>query len=109
MPLMYSSIHAAPEGKELKLVAIQPSMRTRNKKATTKIYHLTGTNKIYHKMDGSNEYAPMGYDATTMQRYYDVFVRPPLTSSEKQWLEIYNYILVEDERPAGEATIATQD
>ena len=98
--LMYSSINAAPEGKELKLVAIQPNRRTRRSKAGKRIYHLTGTKKIYYKIDGSDEYAPMGYDAQDMQRFYDVFVRAPLTEAEKWWLDNFGYVLIEEERHA---------
>jgi len=81
-------------GNVLKLVAIQKSRRSR-KKRTVYIYHIANTNIIvYNRSRHGVFFMRMAMRPANIARYFDVFVRPPLTLAEKQWLKSYDYALV---------------
>jgi len=81
-------------GNVLKLVAIQKSRRKR-KKRTVNVYHIANTNIIvYNRSRHGVYFMRMAMRPANIKRYFDVFVRPPLTDAERQWLRIYDYELV---------------
>lgn len=81
-------------GKEVVLIATQPSRRTRRKGRTNYIYNIVTTNvMVYNRSSEGRMFMRMALRPQNISRYYDVFVRPPLTKQEKVWLERYDYIL----------------
>ena len=81
-------------GNEVVLVATQPSRRTRRKGRTNHIYHIKATNVVvYNRSRNGVFFMRMALRPQNVSRYYDVFVRPPLSDKEKEWLERYDYIL----------------
>ncbi len=81
-------------GKEVVRMATQPSRRTRRKGRTNYIYNIVTTNvMVYNRSRGGRFFMRMALRPQNISRYYDVFVRPPLTEQEKVWLERYDYIL----------------
>ena len=82
-------------GNEVVLVATQPSRRRKRKGRTNYIYHIKATNVIvYNRSRDGILFMRMAIRPQNVSRYYDVFVRPPLSDKEKEWLERYDYILV---------------
>ncbi len=80
-------------GNEVVLVATQPSRRRKRKGRTNYIYHIKATNVIvYNRSHDGILFMRMAIRPQNVSRYYDVFVRPPLTDKEKVWLERYDYI-----------------
>jgi len=81
-------------GNVLRLVAIQKSRRTK-KKRTVYVYHIANTKIIvYNRSKHGVYFMRMAMKVTNMAKYFDVFVRPPLTLAEKQWLKLYDYVIV---------------
>jgi len=87
-------------GKKMIPIAIQRSRRKVAKQAVI-VYHMTGTKKIYYRQDDGKttnvEFAPMGYDQSTMRKYFKIFVEPPSTAAEQQWLSMYDYTLLRED------------
>ena len=81
-------------GKEVVLMATQPSRRRKRKGRTNYIYNIVTTNvMVYNRSSEGRMFMKMALRPQNISRYYDVFVRPPLTEQEKVWLERYDYIL----------------
>lgn len=82
------------DGDIMELVAVQKSRRTSRKGRTKYIFHRAGSQNIYYSRSRHGIYfMPIAYRPQNMTRYFDVFVRPPVTPKEKEWLELYDYEL----------------
>ena len=85
--------------REMKLIAIQLSPRTKRKGKTTYVYLLQGSRKIYYNQSARGiAYQTKGHTPAQQALYYDVFVRPPLTPAEKVWLQRNRYQFTRDVR-----------
>jgi len=83
------------DGNILKLVAIQKSRRTRRKKRTIYVYHIANSNIIvYNRRANGFYFMRMALKPANIERYFEVFVKPPLTDAEKKWLKLYDYEIV---------------
>lgn len=81
-------------GNFVRLVAIQKSRRTRRKGRINYIWHIENTNIIvFNKSRNGIYFMRMAIRPQNISRYYDVFVRLPLTEKEKEWLARYDYQL----------------
>lgn len=82
-------------GKEVVLTATQPSRRTKRRGRTNYIYNIVTTNVVvYNRSSGGRFFMRMAIRPQNISRYFDVFVRPPVTEQEQEWLARYDYILV---------------
>ena len=89
----YNSTVKTVDGKPVILVATQPSRRTERKGKTSYIYHIRGTTDIMYNHNQNHPYwSLMHVPGNT--RYYDIFVKAPLTPDEKSWLDLNGYRLV---------------
>ena len=80
-------------GRAMIKIASQQNPRLIAKKRTNYIYQLEGTNYIYYNRSRNGVvFIPMGYDDREMARYTDIFINPPLTQAEKEWLERNHYV-----------------
>lgn len=71
---------------KMDLIAIQdPPRKLRTSKIT---YWYNHNGDIYYSHNKNATYfIPAGFDNNTMQLYRDVFIKPPLTVSEQEWLD----------------------
>lgn len=91
----WNTVPKTINGNTVKLIAIQPSPRTIRKKKNIYVYHIAGTNLIvYNQTKNGVYFMRMAIRPQNVSNYYDVFMRPPLTQKEKEWLERYGYQLV---------------
>ena len=75
-------------------VASQPSRRTRRKKKTIHVYHLEGTNiVVFNQRENGIFFMKIAIRPENVRRFYDTFVKPPVTDPEQVWLDRYGYIL----------------
>ncbi len=82
------------DGREVRLVATQESTRTK-KKRTVYVYSIEGTQLIvFNRSRNGKLFMKIAIRPQNVKRFYDTFVKPPLTEPEKVWLERYNYSLV---------------
>lgn len=82
-------------GNEVVLMATQPSRRTKRRGRTNYIYNIVTTNVVvYNRSSGGRFFMRMAIRPQNISRYFDVFVRPPVTEQEQEWLARYDYILV---------------
>ena len=59
------------------------------------VYHMEGSGLVYwNRSRNGIIFYPMARTAENMVRYYDVFVKPPLTEKEKAWLKRNKYTLL---------------
>ena len=80
-------------GRQMIKIAHQQNPRLIAKKRTNYIYQLDGTLDIYYNRSRNGVvFIPIGYDASEMSRYVDIFIRPPLTQAEAEWLERNHYV-----------------
>ena len=80
-------------GKYMVKIAEQRSPRLLRQSRVNHIYYLEGTQEIYYNRSRDGIiFIPMGFDSNQMKKYTDVFVTPPLTDKEKQWMATYSYI-----------------
>lgn len=91
----FSENYKTVEGDYMKLVAIQKSRRTKRKGRTKYIYHRAGTNKIFWNRSRHGPFFMSIATDRNMKLYFDIFVKPPLTPKEKEWLNLYDYELLE--------------
>ena len=81
------------QGKEVVHVATQVSRRTK-KKRTVYVYNIEGTNIIvYNRSLNATRFMKIAIRPQNVQRFYETFVKEPLTPKEKQWLDLYGYVL----------------
>lgn len=67
----------------------------RRRKSTWYIWHLPSRNLAYRNKGPQDVYwLSMGGTPDQQKRYYDVFIRPPLTASESTWLSRHGYVQV---------------
>ena len=82
-------------GNNMILIATQKSRRTLRKGKTKYIYLRQGSGKIYYNQSkGGVYYSPIAVNAIDMKKYLDVFINPPLTTPEKEWLNLNDYEMV---------------
>jgi hypothetical protein len=82
------------EGNPVVLVATQDSKRTRRKKKTIYIYHIQGTDLIvFNQSRNGTRFMKIAIRPENVRRFYETFVKPPVTPEEKIWLERYGYVL----------------
>ena len=82
------------EGKNVILVATRIP-RNSKKYKTVYIYHIEGTELIvFNRSRDGICFMKIAVKAANMKRFYETFVKPPITDAEKQWLELYDYRLV---------------
>ena len=61
------------------------------------VYNMEGTSLIYYNRSRNGIlFYPMARTVTNMNRYFDVFVKPPLTDKEKAWLKRNGYTLLQE-------------
>ena len=89
-------------GTAVRLLYIQAPRRARSaggrRKSTWYIYEVLGAHEqVAYRNKGPQDwyYLPMGGTADQKRRYYDIFIRPPLTGGEKVWLDDHDYVQVE--------------
>lgn len=79
-------------GRSVRLVATQESRRNRK---TSYIYSVEGTRIIVFNQSRHGVYfMRLALKRENAERYYNVFVRPPVTQLEREWLERNDYVLV---------------
>ena len=82
------------KGNAVRLVATRIPRNPRKYK-TVNIYHIQGTNLIVFNRSRDGVYfMRIAIRPENVRRFYDTFVRQPLTPKEKQWLDLYDYKLV---------------
>lgn len=82
------------QGNTVRLVAIQKSRRFR-KKRTIYVYHIVGTTEIiYNRSRHGVYFMSIAFRPQNKKNFFDVFVNPPLTKKEIEWLDRYDYVLV---------------
>jgi len=90
----HHSQHKTILGNVVRLVAIQKSRRHKRKR-TVYVYHIVGTTEIiYNRSRYGIFFMSIAIRPQNKKNFFDVFVEPPLTEKEKQWLERYDYVLV---------------
>lgn len=81
-------------GNRLILVATRTPRNSRKYK-TVFIYHIEGTEIIvFNRSRNGIYFMKIAVKQANMKRFYDTFVKPPITAVEKQWLELNDYRLV---------------
>lgn len=81
-------------GNPVRLVAIQKSRRHKRKR-TIYVYHIVGTTEIiYNRSRHGIFFMSIAVRPQNKKNFFDVFVEPPLTDKEKEWLDLYDYKLV---------------
>ena len=79
-------------GNPVRLVAIQKSRR---RKRTIYVYNIVGTTEIiYNRSRHGIFFMSIAIRPQNKKNFFDVFVEPPLTDKEKDWLARYDYELV---------------
>ncbi|KKN76239.1 hypothetical protein LCGC14_0372650 [marine sediment metagenome] len=82
-------------GNAVRLVAIQKSRRLKKRKRTNYVYHIVGTTEIiYNRSRHGIFFMSLAVRPQNKKNFFDVFVEPPLTEKEQEWLERYDYKLV---------------
>jgi len=82
-------------GDTVRLVAVQKSRRRFRKKRTNYVYHIVGTTEIvYNRSRYGVYFMSIAYRPQNKKNFFDVFVNPPLTEKEIEWLKRYDYRLV---------------
>jgi len=82
------------DGRLVNHIASQPSRRTRRKKKTIHIYHIEGTNiVVFNQSENGIRFMKIAIRPENVRRFYDTFVKPPVTEPEQVWLDRYGYIL----------------
>lgn len=88
-------------GPQPKLVAKHVATRVLRSGDITYWYAYNGL--VYYSHSPKSTYLiPAGFDAQSMKRYVDVFLTPPLTPAEEQWLDINGIDLITDDVLDGE-------
>lgn len=81
-------------GKPLILVGTR-TPRNPRKYRTVYIWHIEGTNTIvFNRAQGGVRFMKIAMKYRNMKRFYDMFVVPPITAKEKQFLGLNDYKLV---------------
>jgi Zn/Cd-binding protein ZinT len=79
-------------GNRVRLVSIQESRRN---KRTSYIYHVENTKIIIFNQSRHGVYfMRIALRRKDAERYYDIFVNPPLTHDERVWLTHNDYVLL---------------
>lgn len=93
------------DGIAVRLKYVQAPRRDRSsggrRKSTWYIYEVAGSGqKLAYRNKGPQDwyFLPMGGTMAQKRRYYDIFIRPPLTDSEKSWLAMKGYVAVGESR-----------
>jgi len=82
-------------GNAVRLVAIQKSRRLKRRKRTNYVYHIVGTTEIiYNRSRYGIFFMSIAIRPQNKKNFFDVFVEPPLTKKEQEWLDRYDYVLV---------------
>ena len=82
------------EGRAVIHVATQESTRTK-KKRTVYVYRIEGTRQIvFNRSRNGTRFMKIAMRVMDMKRFYDIFVQPPLSQKEQEWLALYGYSLV---------------
>ena len=82
-------------GSQVILVAKQPSRRTQRKKKTIWVFWIKGTqNIIYNQSRDGVFFMKMARNPADMKKFFEVFVQPPITEPEQQWLDLNGYELI---------------
>ena len=84
-------------GSPVELVYVQAPRRKYSRsrrKSTWYIWRLQGETMAFRNKGPQDYYflAMGGRRSRDVRRYYDTFIRPPLTASEKKWLDDHGYV-----------------
>lgn len=75
-------------------VATQESTRSKRKR-TVYVYRIEGTQIIvFNRSRAGTRFMKIAIRPQNMKKFYEIFAEEPLTVKEQQWLERYNYRLV---------------
>lgn len=90
----WHSLTKTISGNVVRLVAVQKSRRFL-KKRTIYVYHIVGTTEIvYNRSRHGIFFMAIAIRPQNKKNFFDVFVAPPLTEKEQEWLDRYDYRLV---------------
>ena len=90
----WKSEHKTISDSPVRLVAIQKSRRGKRKR-TVYVYHIVGTKEIvYNRSRHGVFFMSIAVRPQNKKNFFDVFVEPPLTEKQKDWLDRYDYVLV---------------
>jgi len=82
-------------GMQVQHIAEQPSRRTRRKKKTIHVFNIEGTDLVIFNQSRDGVYfMKIAIRPENVKRFYETFVKPPVTPPEKIWLDRYGYELV---------------
>ena len=90
------------DGSPMIYIGVQrpPRKRRRRGKSTYYMFWLRGSNRVYRATQRRAwAFMQCGVDRDgSADRYYETFVKPPITDPEKRWLHLYGYEMIGDRR-----------